>query len=95
MSADQPDLFANIAPPEPTKMEVPEEFVEGIRQELLATLARLEGTAVFVRDDLLPALVGERRFWSLLNWLPPDEGAALRVRFDAEMDRVCAPFMID
>jgi hypothetical protein len=86
-SARQPDLFADAGralsaePPPP-------DFVERIRDELTATLARVRDAAVLPWRDLTAATLAELRFNSIAGWLPDDEASTLRAGFQREMSRL-------
>ena len=85
----QPDLFAaehSFGTDEPP----PTDFIQGIRDELLATLTRVQGAARLPWRDLTAATLAELRFESISNWLPQPEAEALRSAFAAEMERLYA-----
>jgi hypothetical protein len=65
-----------------------EDFIQGIRDELCATLALARGAASFPWRDLTQTYMVEMRFNSMSNWLPRQEAVALRREFAAEMDRL-------
>jgi hypothetical protein len=65
-----------------------EEFIQGIRDELCATLALARNAATFPWRDLTQTYMVEMRFNSMSNWLPRKEALTLRRRFAAEMDRL-------
>jgi hypothetical protein len=92
--ADQPSLFDRPAD-SPTGSLVDqldehpgEEFIQGIRDELLATLALARGAATFPWPELTKTYMVEMRFNSMSNWLPREEAVVLRRQFSAEMDRL-------
>lgn len=72
--------------------EPPDEaFVDGIRRELRATLAKVDASS-----DRLPwadptrAYLAEMRFRSIARWLPEPEARGLVHSFDEAIDRVYA-----
>lgn len=65
-----------------------EEFIQGIRDELCATLALARSAATFPWPNLTQTYMVEMRFNSMSNWLPRQEAVALRRQFAAEMDRL-------
>lgn len=65
-----------------------EDFIQGIRDELHATLALARGAAAFPWPDLTQTYMVEMRFNSMSNWLQRQEAVALRREFAAEMDRL-------
>jgi hypothetical protein len=65
-----------------------EDFIQGIRDELRATLALARASARFPWKDLTQTYMVEMRVNSMSNWLPRDEAVALRKAFAAEMDRL-------
>jgi hypothetical protein len=92
--AHQPGLF-DSPPDSPTGSLVDqldehpgEEFIQGIRDELLATLALARGAATFPWRDLTETYMVEMRVNSMSNWLPRQEAVTLRRQFAAEMDRL-------
>ena len=85
----QPDLFA-AEPGSGTDEPPPADFIQGIRDELLATLTRVRGAARLPWRDLTAATLAELRFESISNWLPQPEAEALRSAFAAEMERLYA-----
>ena len=88
MRVAQPDLFAQKpGQSKPAHNESPA-FVESVRQESLASLAVVQAATALPWPDLTGFLLAERRFWSLLHWLPEEEGASLRRDCDAHMDRI-------
>jgi hypothetical protein len=94
--ADQPGLFDSAAD-SPTGSLVDqldehpgEDFIQGIRDELLATLTLARGSARFPWPDLTKTYMVEMRFNSMSNWLPREEAVGLRRAFAAEMDRLYA-----
>lgn len=86
--AGQPDLFARPEAGKPEPME--QEFIDGIRQELLATLTLARGAAVLPWRDLTRTTLAELRFNSIAGWLPDAEAARLRAAFAIEMQRLYA-----
>ena len=92
--ADQPGQF-DPPPSSPTGSLVDqldehpgEDFIQGIRDELSATLALARGAATFPWPDLTQTYMVEMRFNSMSNWLPRQEAVALRRAFAAEMYRL-------
>ena len=92
--ADQPGLF-DIPPDSPTSSLVDEldehpgeDFIQGIRDELHATLALAQTSSSFPWKDLTQTYTVERRVNSMSNWLPRAEAVALRKAFAVEMDRL-------
>ena len=92
--ADQPELFAS-PPDSPTWSLVDEleehpgeDFIQGIRDELHATLALAQRSATFPWRDLTQTYMVEMRFNSMSKWLQRQEAAPLRRQFAAEMDRL-------
>jgi hypothetical protein len=90
----QPDLFAPPAD-SPTGSLIDqleehpgEDFIQGIRDELTATLELARRSAQFPWKDLTRTYAVEMRFNSISNWLPRQEAVALRRAFAAEMDRL-------
>jgi len=82
------DLF-DAAPDAELTEPVPEEFIQKIRTELLATLASVKAAETPPWRDLTATTLGEMRFHSLAGtWLPAAEGEALRAEFAAEMLRL-------
>lgn len=67
-----------------------EEFIQGVRNELCATLALARSAATFPWRDLTQTYMVEMRFNSVSNWLPREEAVSLRRQFAAEMDRLYA-----
>ena len=65
-----------------------EDFIQGIRDELLATLALARSSESFPWSDLTRTYMVEMRFNSMSNWLPRREAVALRREFSSEMDRL-------
>ncbi|HTN11291.1 MAG TPA: hypothetical protein VL154_10000 [Acetobacteraceae bacterium] len=96
---EQPDLFTaphdNPAARQPANgglSEPPDAaFVDGIRQELMATLAKVQAaTDGLPWRDLTAAYLAEMRFRSVSRWLPATEAERLVAMFDAELDRLYA-----
>jgi len=92
--AHQPGLF-DSPPDSPTGSLVDqldehpgEEYIQGIRDELCATLTLARDAATFPWPDLTQTYMVEMRFNSMSNWLPRQEAVALRRQFAAEMDRL-------
>ncbi|HVC59206.1 MAG TPA: hypothetical protein VND19_02435 [Acetobacteraceae bacterium] len=92
--ADQPDLFDSPRD-SPTWSLVDEldehpgeEFIQGIRDELCATLALARAAATFPWPDLTQTYMVEMRVNSMSRWLPRHEAVVLRREFAAEMDRL-------
>jgi len=65
-----------------------EEFIQRIRDELLATLALARRSATLPWGDLLQAVMAEQRVKSMSDWLPRHEADALRRDFAVEMARL-------
>ena len=86
----QPDLFARADAPQPITMEEPPpaDWVERIRNELRALLAKVEQATEFPFPNLTAATLAELRFKGILFWLPEEEGTELHTRFKAEMHRL-------
>jgi hypothetical protein len=84
MKHTQADLFAQD---DAERNKLPESAALMIRSRLEATLAELEGVAIFPWSDPLDAVHVENRFQRDAAMLG-DEGAALWARFDREMDRL-------
>lgn len=74
-------LQAGFEPP-------PSDFILRIRDELLATLARVREANALPWRDLTAATLAELRFNSIAGWLPDEEAAALRADFQREMHRL-------
>ena len=85
--SQQSDLFADGDTP---AAHVPEDFIARIRAELLATIACVESAALLPWSDPAKAMLTEMRFHSISNWLPDQEAAALRARFDSQLERLYA-----
>lgn len=90
-SSAQPDLFAALDPgPGAARAGArPEEELALIRRELYPLLEEAE------RAERLPwsytkATVVEIQMRGWTRWLPPEEAARVRARFDAAMDRLWA-----
>ncbi|MGH7056135.1 MAG: hypothetical protein ACREFA_20235 [Stellaceae bacterium] len=66
----------------------PSDFTHRIREELLATLARVREANALPWRDLTVATLAELRFNSIAGWLPDEEAAALRADFQREMRRL-------
>lgn len=98
---EQLDLFANQSDPlerddhwlDPHNLAAtldeppPEDFIERIRDELLATLVKVRAAAT-LPWDLTQSMVAEMRFRSIAGWLPREEARRLRTEFVAEMERL-------
>ncbi len=69
----------------------PSDFVQRIREELLATLAKVRGADALPWRDLTQATLAEMRFHSIAGWLPEEEAKSLRAQFQSEIDRLYAP----
>ncbi len=65
-----------------------DDFIQGIRAELRATLALARAAATFPWPDLTKTYMVEMRLNSMSNWLPRHEAVVLRREFAAEMDRL-------
>jgi hypothetical protein len=90
----QPDLFA-AQPGQPEAAEFPglaepppQDFIQRIREELLATLARVTGAETLPWADPTRAYLAAMRFRSIAGWLPPPEAERLRAAFAHEMARL-------
>ena len=83
----QPDLFSPLEAA-PSRPSMPPEFVERIRGELQATLARASAADTMPWSDLTQATLAELRFHSIAGWLPADEADGLRGAFKIEMERL-------
>ncbi|MCB1882869.1 MAG: hypothetical protein KDG89_02560 [Geminicoccaceae bacterium] len=93
MPGPQPDLFGHDAQPDlfgAEPFEAPPEFVARIREELRATLARVQGAEALPWADLTRTTLAELRFRSIAGYLPEGEAAALRQAFEREMERLYA-----
>jgi hypothetical protein len=66
------------------------DFVQRIREELLATLATVRGADALPWRDLTQATLAELRFHSIAGWLPDEEAKSLRAQFQSEIDRLYA-----
>jgi hypothetical protein len=66
------------------------QFVERIRTELVATLAKVRGADGLPWPDLTQTLLAEMRFRSISRYLPESEALGLRTAFEAEMTRLYA-----
>lgn len=89
--AEQADLFvadAGETRPALGGEAVPEDFVERIRAELQATLARAQAAEALPWPDLTRTYVAELRFESIAGWLPGEEARELREAFGVEMERL-------
>lgn len=86
MRHTQADLFADDGA---ERNRLPESMRASIRQNLDATLAKLEAAAIFPWPDPLDAVHEENRFERAAGMLG-DEGAALWARFDKAMERLYA-----
>lgn len=88
-SARQLDLFEkdgrrlDMEPPPP-------DFVQKIRDELLATLEKARGADSLPWRDWTQATLAEMRFHSIAGWLPLEEAGPLRDAFQREFDRLYA-----
>ena len=89
MSASQPDLFSHDAQPD-LFVDAAPDFVARIRDELRATLERVQGADALPWADLTRTTLAERRFHSIAGYLPDAEAEALRRAFEAEMARLYA-----
>ncbi len=92
--AEQPGLF-DPPPDSPNSSLVDqldehpgEEFIQGIRDDLQATLALARGAASFPWANLTKTYMVEMQFNSMSRWLPRKEAIELRKAFAAEMDRL-------
>ena len=86
--AAQPDLFADLGRDMDDPME--QEFIDGIREELLATLALVRGADTLPWSNLTHALLDEMHFNSVAGHLPEAEAGRLRAEFAVEMARLWA-----
>lgn len=91
----QQDLFAPHADAPGFDLDdeefVDAEFIQRIRDEVTATLAKAKGAARLPWRDLTQTMVTEMRFHSIAQtWLPAEESARLREEFAAEMLRLYA-----
>src|SRR5258708_5258156 len=86
MGHTQADLFAQD---DAERNKLSESRRLTIRSHLEATLAKLEATATFAWNNPLDAVHEENRFQRYSEMLG-EEGAALWVRFDKEMERLYA-----
>ncbi len=84
----QSELFA--AGPAAIEEQPPADFIQGIRDELAATLARVRDADRLPWRDLTAATLAELRFESISHWLPGPEAEALCAAFAAEMERLYA-----
>jgi len=82
-AVDEDDLAATLDEPPP------EDFIERIRDELLANLAKARA-AQSLPWEFLDALMLERRFRSIAGWLPREEARKLRAEFAVEIARLYA-----
>lgn len=64
------------------------ELVERIRQEMQATLARVQAAEVLPWPDLTKTYLAELRFESIAGWLPAEEAEAFKAAFGREMERL-------
>jgi hypothetical protein len=90
--AQQTDLFAAEPDRAGTRLAepVPEDFIQGIRTELHATLKRATDAANLPWRDYTQSALAEMRFESLCNWLPPAEAKTLWENFGEQLDRLYA-----
>jgi hypothetical protein len=93
MPRTQLDLFANqeTAPEERAAVafeQPPAEFVERIRDELVAALGTVREAESLPWPDLTRATLAELRFHSIARWLPEEEASTLREAFEVEMKRL-------
>ena len=63
----------------------PEDFIQPIREELGAMLARVQVATALPWRDRTRAMLAEMRFDSIANWLPQAEAARLRRDFRAAL----------
>ena len=102
-TAQQPDFFATLSGPNAAPGDdddralgdfldepPPEDFIQGLRDELNATLAsvRTAEKAPQPWSNLDRMLLGEMRVHSVARWLPPPECKKLRAEFAIEMARI-------
>jgi len=88
MASGQLDLFGKDTAAAPQLPPMPEDFVQRIRSELLATLALAKAADGLPWPDLTKALLAELRFKSAARYLPPLECTALCDAFEAELVRI-------
>ena len=86
--AAQPDLFADLGRDMDDPME--REFIDGIRNELLTTLALARGATTLPWRDLTQSTLAELHFNSVARYLPEAETERLRAEFAVEMARLWA-----
>jgi hypothetical protein len=85
----QPSGFAHLGSLVDERDEHPgEDFIQGIWDELHATLALARRSTTFPWRDLTQTYMVEMRFNSMSKWLQRQEAAPLRRQFAAEMDRL-------
>jgi hypothetical protein len=86
--AAQPDLFADPGRDMTDPME--QAFIDGIREELLTTLALARDAAVLPWPNLTRATLAELHFNSVARYLPNAEAERLRGEFAVEIARLWA-----
>ncbi len=64
------------------------DLAERVRQELRATLARVQAAETLPWPNLTKTYLAEMRFESIAGWLPGEEAEALKAAFGKEMDRL-------
>jgi hypothetical protein len=89
----QPDLFTvpgnGLGDTSLTQRAMlPPDFIERVRTELTSMLATAHAATELPWTDWTQATLAELRFHSVARWLPEDEAAALRARFQTEMTRL-------
>ena len=91
MAAIQPDLFGASSHPDAGDHDAPSaEIVALVRTRLHAALALVQGAAAMPWPDQLSVIREDNAFRYAKGLLPPEEGVALWVAFDREMDRLYA-----
>lgn len=86
--ATQTDLFADAGPDLDDPME--REYIEGLRQGLLATLELVRGASTMPWRNPTSATVQELQFHGIAQRLPEEEATRLRAEFTVEMRRLWA-----
>ena len=71
-----------------SQVEVPDEFIEGVRAELNAMLALVRDAVTLPWADADQALRAELRMNSMSRWLPTAEATALVEAFERELHRL-------
>ena len=78
----QPDLLDRLSGRDAFEPP-PEDFIQPIREELEATLARVQAATALPWRDRTRAMLAEMRFDSIATWLPATEATRLRRDFRA------------